>query len=268
MRSKRDGGATGCAARPRRRRGDALSPRAAVARRRRPRARPRARAAGGGCREHGIERVRIGWCDLHGALRGKTLMASALGDALREGVGMVSTLMLKDSRTAPPTRCSSPAWPNACPVSAGPTTCCCCPTRRVRARCPGRRAPAGCAPAVVRRRHARGLDTRRVLQRALARLAAAGFGLQCGLEVEFHIYRIECRARSDPDGRSLARRAAARSSMLHPGYNLLSEAWADLPTKRCASCSTPHRAWACRCARSRSNSGRASSRRCSTPPTR
>jgi glutamine synthetase len=52
--------------------------------------------------EQHIERVRIGWCDLHGVLRGKTLMAHAVADALHEGIGLVSTVMLKDTsdRTA------------------------------------------------------------------------------------------------------------------------------------------------------------------------
>ena len=52
--------------------------------------------------EQGTELVRISWCDLHGVLRGKTLVASAVERALREGVGLVSTLMLKDTsdRTA------------------------------------------------------------------------------------------------------------------------------------------------------------------------
>ena len=52
----------------------------------------------------GVHSVRLGWCDLHGQLRGKTLMAAAAVRALREGVGMVGTLMLKDSgdRTAWP----------------------------------------------------------------------------------------------------------------------------------------------------------------------
>jgi glutamine synthetase len=45
----------------------------------------------------GVEQVRIGWCDLHGLLRGKTLMLPALPSALRDGLGMVSTLLLKDS---------------------------------------------------------------------------------------------------------------------------------------------------------------------------
>ena len=50
----------------------------------------------------GVELVRFAWCDLHGTLRGKTLVASAAAKAMQAGVGMVSTLMLKDTsdRTA------------------------------------------------------------------------------------------------------------------------------------------------------------------------
>ena len=50
----------------------------------------------------GLDRVRVVWCDMHGMTRGKTLTAQAAARALREGIGMVSTLMLKDTsdRTA------------------------------------------------------------------------------------------------------------------------------------------------------------------------
>ncbi|MEZ5644149.1 MAG: hypothetical protein R3E99_03135 [Burkholderiaceae bacterium] len=49
-----------------------------------------------------IERVRLGWCDAHGLLRGKTLLPASAVRALHDGVGMVGTLMLKDhaDRTA------------------------------------------------------------------------------------------------------------------------------------------------------------------------
>lgn len=52
--------------------------------------------------ERGLERVRVAFADLHGLLRGKTLMPGALKGALENGVGVVSTLLLKDSsdRTA------------------------------------------------------------------------------------------------------------------------------------------------------------------------
>jgi glutamine synthetase len=42
----------------------------------------------------GLDRVRIAWCDLHGQTRSKTLTAQAAVRALREGIGMVSTLVL------------------------------------------------------------------------------------------------------------------------------------------------------------------------------
>jgi glutamine synthetase len=70
------------------------------------------------------------------------------------------------------------------------------------------------------------LDTRRVLQSALAELARSGFGLRCGLEVEFHVYRID-DARLDPQHAAWPGEPPA-VSMIHPGYNLLAENWADL----------------------------------------
>ncbi|MDP3139665.1 MAG: glutamine synthetase, partial [Burkholderiaceae bacterium] len=146
-------------------------------------------------RSEGVEQVRVAWADVHGTLRGKTLVMDAdgavLSSALDEGLGLVSTLLLKDTsdRTAfavfehgglkgltgfasannvllLPDPASfvvlpwasgtgwlraQPLWPDGGPVLA---------------------------------------DPRLVLQRALARLADAGYGLRCGLEVEFHIHRI------------------------------------------------------------------------------
>jgi glutamine synthetase len=88
------------------------------------------------------------------------------------------------------------------------------------------------------------LDTRRILQAALARLAAEGLGMRCGLEVEFHIYRIHNNNNNnnsrlddgyrpsvslhlDPDQAAWPGLPPA-VEMIHPGYNLLSEAWADM----------------------------------------
>jgi glutamine synthetase len=68
-------------------------------------------------------------------------------------------------------------------------------------------------------------DTRRVLQRALRTLGEAGYGLRCGLEVEFHVYRIT-DPRLDPMGAAWPHEPPA-VQMLHPGYHLLSEEWGD-----------------------------------------
>ncbi|MFM2399066.1 MAG: hypothetical protein RL341_1223, partial [Pseudomonadota bacterium] len=48
-------------------------------------------------RDQSIELVRFSWADLHGVLRGKTLVAAAAADAMQNGVAMVSTLLLKDT---------------------------------------------------------------------------------------------------------------------------------------------------------------------------
>lgn len=58
--------------------------------------------------------------------------------------------------------------------------------------------------------------------------AGAGYGMQCGLEVELHIYRIEDDApRANPALADWPGQPPA-VSMIHPGYSLLSEAWADM----------------------------------------
>ncbi|HET8744728.1 MAG TPA: glutamine synthetase family protein [Ramlibacter sp.] len=175
----------------------------------------------------GLELVRFAWCDLHGVLRGKTLVASAAQRALREGVGMVSTLMLKDTsdRTAfkvfePGGTASLPGFgfANNLQLLGDPQSFRPLPWA----------AATGwiqCQPWFEDGQPVE-LDTRRVLQRALARLAQAGYGLKCGLEVEFHIYRIE-DAQLDPAQADWPP-PAPRVSLLHPGYNLLAEGWYDL----------------------------------------
>jgi len=72
------------------------------------------------------------------------------------------------------------------------------------------------------------LDTRRVLQRALQRLHVAGLAMRCGLEIEFHIYRItSTQPQLDP---SLSAWPGLPPSveLVHPGYNLLAEGWYDM----------------------------------------
>ena len=209
----------------------------------------------------GVELVRFAWCDLHGNLRCKTLVASAAAKAMQAGVGMVSTLMLKDTsdRTAYPVfeaggvadllglsgfsgfECASNLLLMADPASY-------------------RQLPWApktgwlqCQPWFQDGTPV-ALDTRRILQAALARLAVHGLGMRCGLEVEFHIYRIHNDSRQirmykgysplfdshldsrlapcldpqlDPDQAAWPG-LPPHVSMIHPGYNLLSEAWADM----------------------------------------
>ena len=182
----------------------------------------------------GVEMVRFSWCDQHGMLRGKTLVASAVEQALRGGVGMVGTLLLKDTsdRTAFPV--FEPAAMAELPGFAGASNL-------MLMADPASYRPLPWAsktgwlqcqswfqdgsPVL--------LDTRRVLQTALARLAQAGFGMVCGLEVELHIYKLR---QGDGVGVGAVQLDPAQASwpgpppevdLIHPGFNLLSEAWAD-----------------------------------------
>ena len=47
--------------------------------------------------EQGLETIRVCFVDQHGILRGKTIVASALQSAFEAGIGVPSTLLLKDT---------------------------------------------------------------------------------------------------------------------------------------------------------------------------
>ena len=179
---------------------------------------------------HGIDLVRIGWCDLHGVLRGKSLVAAGVAGALRSGVGMVSTILLKDTSDRTAYRVFEPGGADALPGFGFANNLLLLPD-------PASFRVLPWAPATGWLRAQAwfedgtpvALDTRCVLQQALARLEGAGFGLRCGLEVEFHIYRL----RDDTDPSLDPARAAwpgepPSMTMIHPGYNLLAENWADM----------------------------------------
>jgi glutamine synthetase len=70
-------------------------------------------------------------------------------------------------------------------------------------------------------------DSRRVLQAAVAQLQAKGWGMQCGLEVEFHIYRLRGPgAHTDPQQAAWPG-PPPEVDLIHPGCALLSEAHSD-----------------------------------------
>ena len=178
-------------------------------------------------RELGLERVRVAWCDLHGVLRGKTLMPAAALDALHAGVGMVSTILLKDTSDRTTYKVFEPGALDELPGFGLANNLMLLPDPDSLRELPWAqgtgwmRAQAWFADATPVQ-----VDPRRVLVTALERLAQAGYGLRCGLEVEFHIYRIEYGTldpyEADWPGEP------PEVSMIHPGYNLLAEGWADL----------------------------------------
>ena len=181
-------------------------------------------------RELGLRQVRVAWGDLHGGFRGKTLVCdadlTAVADALDNGVGMVSTVLLKDTsdRTAFPV--FDPGAMDGLPGFRSANNLLLLPD-------PASFQVLPWAPHTGWLRAETfwedgspvQLDPRRVLQSALVRLSEAGYGLRCGLEVEFHIYRLADTMLPVNDDAWPAQ--APPVSALHPGHGLLSEEWAD-----------------------------------------
>jgi len=178
-----------------------------------------------------LELVRFGWCDLHGVIRGKTLVASEAAQAMRDGVGLVSTLLLKDTADRTAFKVFEPGGASELPGFEFASNLLLLADPASFKQLPWTHATGWlqCQPwfqdgTPVPQ------DTRRVLQQALVRLAQRGLGLVCGLEVEFHIYRLK-----DPaHGPDLSPELAAwpglppEVSLIHPGYNLLAEGWSDM----------------------------------------
>ncbi len=146
-----------------------------------------------------LELVRFSFPDQHGVLRGKTLVAREASHALRNGVTMTSTLLAKDTshRTVFPV--FTPGAGIGVPEMGGagnfmmladPLTFRILPwgenTGWVLCDCyfdNGRDVP---------------IATRQIFRDALAKLAKAGFDYVAGIEIEFHLFKIE-NARLEAD---------------------------------------------------------------------
>ena len=182
-------------------------------------------------REQGLGQVRVVWADLHGTLRGKTLVlddkGAALRSALDDGVGMVSTMFLKDTSDRTAFKVFEPGAlaaldgfgsANNALLLPDPSSLQTLPWAPHSAWLRADALWADGSPVLA--------DPRVVLKRALADLSQAGYGLRCGLEVEFHVYRItddglDCEQAAWPGQPPAVR-------LIHPGYQLLSDSWADM----------------------------------------
>lgn len=182
-------------------------------------------------RASGVDLVRLVWCDAHGMLRGKSLTLDAALHAMLAGVGMVGTLMLKDTSDRTVVKVFDVSSMAQLPQFAGAPNLMLLPdpgSFRVLPWAPGT-GWMQCQPWYHHGTPVT-LDSRYQLQSALKQLAGHGLGLLCGLEVEFHIYRIK-----DADfGPDLDAAQAAwpgmppEVSLIHPGYNMLSDAYLDM----------------------------------------
>ena len=182
-------------------------------------------------KSHGLELVRFAWCDTHGMLRGKTLTASAAIEALHKGVGMVSTLMLKDTSDRTAFKVFEPSIAEDLPGFEFANNLLLKPIDNSFKVLPwaDKTGWIQCQPFFLNGESVL-YDTRFQLQAALNKLASKGLQMVCGLEVEFHIYRLhDAKYGTDLDPNTAAWPSLCPEvSLIHPGYNLLSENWFDM----------------------------------------
>jgi len=178
----------------------------------------------------GLAQVRIAWADLHGTYRGKTVVCREDGApfrrALDAGIGMTSTVFLKDTADHLALKVFDGDMPDGLPGFGAANSLVLRPDPASFTVLPWAEDTGWLraepffddgTPVTV--------DPRRVLEQAIAALADAGYRLRCGLEVEFHIYRIGDAA-LNPETAAWPGQAPA-VELVHPGYNLLADAWAD-----------------------------------------
>ncbi|MGE0747867.1 MAG: glutamine synthetase family protein [Rhodospirillales bacterium] len=139
----------------------------------------------------GIEVVRLAFVDQHGLMRGKTVVQGELAGVMRNGCAITTTLLAKDTahRTIYPVFSAGGGFGMAEMEGAGDFIMVPDPaTFRVLPWAPD----TGWILCDMYFQNGAPVpfSTRRVLQRALADLAAAGYDYVSGLEVEFYVFKL------------------------------------------------------------------------------
>src|SRR6202167_163490 len=185
-----------------------------------------AKAAAQAIKQQKLELVRFSFADQHGVLRGKTLVAADALGALTGGVTMTTTLLAKDTahKTAFPVFTPGGGFDMAEMQGAGDFVMIADPgTFQILPWAPntgwflcdmffpnGKPVP---------------FSTRQILRDALARLKTAGFDYLAGLEVEFHLFKLENPPLTLEDATWPPR--APEVSLLNQGYQYLTESRFD-----------------------------------------
>jgi len=174
-----------------------------------------------------LELVRFSFADQHGVLRGKTLLASEAAGAMRNGVTMTTTLLAKDTshRSVFPVFTAGGGFDMAemqggadFVMIADPSTFRVLPWAE----------KTGWLLCDIYFGNGKPVpfSTRARCRDALAALDRAGFGFVAGLEVEFHLFKLE-NARLAPTDATWPPEAP-EVSLLTQGYQYLTESRFDM----------------------------------------
>jgi glutamine synthetase len=185
-----------------------------------------ARAVGQRIKKDKLELVRFSFADQHGVLRGKTLIAADALGALGSGVTMTTTLLAKDTahKTAYPVFTAGGGFDMAEMQGGGDFIMVADPaTFKVLPWAPN----TGWLLCDIYFGNGKPVpfSTRQILHDALLCLAAAGFAFLAGLEVEFHLFKLE-NPRLTPGDATWPPRAP-EVSLLNQGYQYLTESRYD-----------------------------------------
>ncbi len=143
-------------------------------------------------REHGLEVVRLSFADQHGILRGKTIVADELPSMLRNGCRMTTTLLAKDTahKTVYPVFTEGGGFAMDEMTGGGDFVMVADPaTFRILPWAPS----TGWMLSDIYFPNGNPVpfSTRAVLRGVLDDLAARGYDFVAGLEVEFHLFRLD-----------------------------------------------------------------------------
>ena len=174
-----------------------------------------------------LEVIRFAFCDQHGVLRGKTLVASEAAKAMRAGVTMTSTLLAKDTshRTVFPVFSAGGGMGLDEMAGAGNFVMVADPGDLPRAAVGQQHRLDAVRHLFPERQAGAVLDAGALSRRAGASSANAGFDFFAGLEVEFQLFKL-LDPKLSPDGLTWPAEAPAVEHTTH-GFQYLTESRFD-----------------------------------------
>jgi glutamine synthetase len=172
--------------------------------------------------DDGLDTVRLSFPDQHGILRGKTVVAKEAAATMRNGCSITTTLLAKDTahKTVFPVFTAGGGFGMAEMEGGGDFLMIADPTTfRVLPWAP--RTGWVLCDIYFADGKAVPFSTRHLYRRALQRLAEAGFDYVAGLEVEFHVFKLDDARLAPADATWPG--AAPQVSLLSQGYQYLTE---------------------------------------------
>jgi glutamine synthetase len=181
-----------------------------------------------------LDLVRFSFADQHGVLRGKTLLAAEAGSAMRDGVSMTSTLLAKDTshKSVFPVFSAGGGFDMA-EMQGGADFVMIADPSSFRVLPWADKTGWLLCDIYFNDGKPVPFSTRARCRDALAALEGAGFDFLAGLEVEFHLFKLENPRLSPADATWPPQ--APEVSLLTQGYQYLTESRFDMLDQALAS---------------------------------